>query len=203
MHFTTVSGSHRPDSNSLKVSKFIEKSLASDPAGFSTDTIDLGGNPLPLWDQSLWAKESELKSLWKNNYSEKLSKADGLILVTPEWSGMATPNMKNFLLFCSAKEVGHKPTLIISVSAGRGGSYPVSELRSSGYKNTRICFIPDHIIVRDVEKVLSTNEPETDGDKFIRNRIAYSLKTLIAYARALKPLRRENLFDYENFANGM
>jgi hypothetical protein len=39
--------------------------------------------------------------------------------------------------------------LIIAVSGGAGGgAYPVAELRMSSYKNSRICYLPEHLIVR-------------------------------------------------------
>ena len=42
--------------------------------------------------------------------------------------------------------MAHKPGLIVTVSAGLGGSYPVTELRISSHKNTRLCYIPDHVL---------------------------------------------------------
>ena len=67
----------------------------------------------------------------------------------PEYGGMATPNSKTFLVFNNG-ELFHKPGLIISVSSGTGGAYPISELRSSSYKNSHIMWIPEHIIIRNV-----------------------------------------------------
>ena len=75
---------------------------------------------------------------------------------------MATPGVKNFLLNCTADEVGHKPALIVTVSATRGGSYPVAELRMSGYKNNRLTWLPEHVIVQHVEQNL--NAPDGTAD---------------------------------------
>ena len=65
---------------------------------------------------------------------------------------MATPIAKNFFLICNKGELAHKPGLIVSISSGNGGAYPVSELRSSSYKNTHIMWIPEQIIIRNVEQ---------------------------------------------------
>src|SRR5690606_27158588 len=104
--------------------------------------ISLSGNPLPLWDESMWDKDPKWDLSW-GPIRKKLQNSDGIIIVSPEWAGMAPPGLKNFLLFCGNQDVGHKPALIVTVSSSMGGAYPNSELRMSGYKNNRICYIPD------------------------------------------------------------
>ena len=70
----------------------------------------------------------------------------------------------------------HEPGLIVTVSAGAGGSYPVTELRISSYKNTRLCYIPDHVIVRNVGQMLHGDQPAEEHDQALRGRITYSLR---------------------------
>ena len=85
-------------------------------------------------------KKNNLK-FWNvefGNISDSLSSSDGFIIVVPEYGGMATPNAKNFFLLFNNGELFHKPGLIISISSGTGGAYPISELRSSSYKNSHI-----------------------------------------------------------------
>ncbi len=60
--------------------------------------------------------------------------------------------LKNFFLMFSRFELGHKPAMIVAVSSGDGGAYPVAELRMSSYKNNRICYIPEQLNLRNVEK---------------------------------------------------
>ena len=52
-------------------------------------------------------------------------------------------------------QLGHKPALIVTVSSADGGAYPVAELRMSSYKNNRICYLPEHVILRNVERILN------------------------------------------------
>ncbi len=66
--------------------------------------------------------------------------------------------------------------LIVAVSSGAGGAYPVAELRMSSYKNSRICYIPEQIIIRDVENVL--NEA---GENIVKNPFSISLQ-LVKYS---------------------
>jgi hypothetical protein len=90
------------------------------------------------------------------------------------------------------------------VSASRGGAYPVSELRASGYKNTQICYIPEHIIVRNAKQVLNPNpENPLDEDIYLRKRIPYALNLLYSYTDALAQVRNSGIPDYKAFGNGM
>jgi hypothetical protein len=101
-------------------------------------------------------------------------------------------------------ELAHKPALICTVSSGDGGAYPVAELRMSSYKNNRICYIPEHIIVRNVEAVLNAEgENNPDADEYFRERIPYALRILNAYATALKPVRESGVTRDDRFKNGM
>jgi NAD(P)H-dependent FMN reductase len=195
-------GSHRAESQSMKVARYLEAALAQEVPGSTAVVRSLGGNPIPLWDEAHGGAPDEL---WAP-ISRDLQAADALVVVTPEWSGMATPGVKNFLLNCTAAEVGHKPGLIVAVSAGRGGSYPVAELRMSGTKNNRLAWLPEHVLVQHVEGNLNAPDgaPEIGReDAAIRARLRYSLRLLGAYARALAEVRASGVVDHKTFRNGM
>ena len=51
-----------------------------------------------------------------------------MAVVSPEWNGMVPSMLTNFFLLCSNNELAHKPGLLVGVSSGTGGSYPVAEL---------------------------------------------------------------------------
>lgn len=200
MKVAIVSGSHRLNSESEKVSKYLGSEL--NKKGVEHGLINLAGNPFPLWDESVWAGGPWAGGVFEEA-SKTLSDADGVIVVSPEWNGMVTPALKNFFLLCGVKELGHKPGLIVSVSAGRGGAYPVLELRSSGYKNSRFCYMPDHLIVRDVKTVLNAEASENPGDAFIRDKIDYTLDVFSVYMTAFKDIRKSPVIDFEKHGNGM
>ena len=118
----------------------------------------------------------------------------------PEYGGMATPAAKNIFLLCGNGEFSHKPGLIVSISSGNGGAYPISELRMSSYKNTHIMWIPENIIIRNVEEFNSG----AHGDNipvWLDNRIDYVLKLLLTYASKMKPIRE--IVNRKDFGNGM
>jgi NAD(P)H-dependent FMN reductase len=200
MKVAIVSGSHRENSESERVSLFLQQRLSALSAHGSI--VSLAGNPLPLWDESVWAGDERWKELW-GPISSTLRESDALVVVAPEWAGMVPPALKNFFLLCSTREVGHKPALIVSVSAGVGGSYPVAELRVSSYKNNRLVYIPEHVIVRNVGECLRETEPSSERDREIRNRLDHGLGILIEYAKALAQVRASGVVDYKEFPFGM
>jgi len=165
LKITILNGSSRKQSQSGKISRFIDASLRA-KAGVSTYYLNLENNPLPMWDESIWQDAPEWK-VW-NPIKAELQSSDAFVFVVPEWSGMVPPAVKNFFLLCSHQELGHKPALIVAVSSSRGGSYPVSELRISSYKNTRLLYLPEHFIIRDVEKMFNGDTPANEDDKYLR-----------------------------------
>lgn len=199
-HIFIVCGSHRPKSQSRKVSDYIAGAITRLDKSVTTDMIDLFDKELPLWDGDGGYAPSKAAA-WQP-ISPRLQKADGFVIVSPEWGGMVPPGLKNFLLHCSPKETGHKPAMIVGVSAARGGSYPNNELRTSGYKNSRIVYTPDHVLVQTVGDVLNGETEADKNDGYIRRRIDFSLKSLFAYTEAFKSIRAAGI-DNPEFANGM
>jgi len=204
MKTAIISGSHRAQSQSLKVATHIREVIREKTPGDEAEILSLSNNPLPLWDQGVWEGDPE----WQGHLEpirSLLDASDALVVVSPEWHGQVPAGLKNFFLLCSSREVGHKPALIVTVSAGAGGAYPVAELRMSSYKNNRICYIPEQVIVRHAEDILNpdgaTKDPEADS--YIRERIDWSLGILRAYAVALGRVRSSGVTETEKFRNGM
>ncbi|ABZ95852.1 NADPH-dependent oxidoreductase [Leptospira biflexa] len=200
MKITLVCGSHRKNSQSLKVTKFL--SAIFEKKGIESNLIDLGNSPLPIWEPGMWEKDSEIKKFWKE-YSKGILESDAYIFITPEYAGMASPALKNFFLYLSGGDISHKPGLIVTVSSGMGGSYPNAELRMSSYKNTRIVYIPDHVIVRHVETLLNADSPESKEDEYIRNRLTYVVNVLIEYAKAFTTIRSSGVIDIKTYPFGL
>lgn len=202
MKIGIICGSHRSPSQSEKVSRYLEKQLVN--SGHDTWHYTLANNPLPLWDQTVWENNDEWIARL-DPLKEALSSCDGFIIVSPEWHGQVPAGLKNFFLFFSRFELGHKPALIASVSSGDGGSYPVAELRISSYKNNRLCYIPEHLIFRHVESILNEGDEPNDekSDVYYRKRIDWTLDVLLGYAKALKSMRDSTEVFHEKFSNGM
>ena len=202
MRIMIVSGSHRQESQSLRVADYVAKDLARIDPTLVLDTFSLSGNPLPLWDESAWQKASSLASLWKP-IRDRMREAHAFVFVTPEWAGMVPPGLKNLLLFATPQEVGHKPALVVGVSSSRGGSYPVSELRTNGCKNNRLLIIPEHVLVQDVADMLHGESSDDKRDVWIRKRISFANRLLLEYGKAVGSIRASGLTDDADFPYGM
>jgi len=192
-----IAGSSRPQSQSAKVAHFLRKRLITlgKTSADLSQVIDLGTGPLPLWpaeDTGTWA-----------DYGARLQRADAVVVIAPEWNGMAGPAIKNFFIYASKAELAHKPGLLVGVSSGIGGGSPIAELRSSSYKNCRVNYLPEHLIIRSVTKVLNDEQPASEDDSRIRARIDYALDILAKYGEALKPVRASIDLSDPAFTNGM
>lgn len=197
LNFVLVAGSSRANSQSAKVAEFLRQRLIEQghSSAAHCSVINLGAGPLPLWP-------SDDSGPWPQ-YAEQLKSADAVVIVAPEWNGMACPAIKNFFIYASKAELAHKPGLLVGVSSGIGGAYPISELRASSYKNCRLCYIPEHLIVRHAEQVLNDGAASNEDDQRLRPRIDYALDILNKYAQALQPVRASIDLSQPEFANGM
>ncbi|WP_281560024.1 NAD(P)H-dependent oxidoreductase [Thalassomonas sp. RHCl1] len=204
MKLLIVSGSQITPSQSAKVADYLNQVATQ----FSeTQHIELCRYHLPFWDGEQESKNDE-NSSWPL-LSARIREADALILITPEWGGMATPILKNFLLMCDMQEVAHKPVLLVSVVNGISGAYPITELRMNALKNNKLVAVPDHLIIRNVEQVLNDKQSQQSKlkvtatsfeaeqtarrDLALKERINYSLFMLYQYSQALSSIRRQHL----------
>jgi len=209
MNLLIISASQRTQSQSAKVAEYI---TTCDTEFNTINHIELCKQRLPLWDGEETSKISD-KSDWLA-INAQLKIMDALILITPEWGGTASPLLKNLLVMCDAADTGHKPVLLVSVVSGISGAYPIAELRMNALSNNKLVAIPDHLIIRNVEEILNTDnvisqtdKSATRRDKNIRHRIGYSLHTLLHYSQTMKSLRtalENNTYTHEHlYAYGM
>ena len=199
MKISLISTSHRKHSQSLRICKIFKKIIEEINNEIQCYHLDMYESEIPLWT----SERKENAKFWENDIkiiSKNLALSDGFIFIVPEYGGMATPNSKNFFLVFNNGELFHKPGLIVSISSGNGGAYPISELRASSYKNSHIMWIPENIIIRNVEQFLPGNHGKLIPS-WIDDRIKYSCDLLIKYAEFIKPIQK--FVNRKDFANGM
>lgn len=205
MKLGIICGSHRQQSESEKVARYIEAALINQAICDEVYFYNLAGNPLPLWDETIWEGNPE----WQQRLepiSAQLKSCDGFVVVSPEWHGMAPAGLKNFFLMWTAGgELAHKPALIVTVSTADGGSYPVAELRMSSYKNSRICYLPEHLIIRYVDTVLNADPANNKAgpQEYFEERLDYCLNMLHQYALAFRQIRASGATSLETYGSGM
>lgn len=205
MKIGIICGSHRPVSESGKIARHIESELVRQDVCDSTWLFDLGGNPLPLWDEGIWTGEAQWQEVL-GPLTEQVLSCDAFIIVSPEYHGTVPAGLKNFLLmWAGGGEMAHKPALIVTLSVADGGSYPVAELRMSSYKNNRLCYLPEHLIIRNVASVFN-EDPEKnnpDAQTYFEDRLSYCLNLLGEYALAFRQIRASGKASLENYSSGM
>lgn len=198
MSIGIIVGSIREGAQSARIAEVVKSRLDELFPETGAEIFSLRDLDLPLWTEDKWKADSALSQEWKTT-SDRLKACTGFVFLVPEWAGMAPPHLKNFLLFCDKGELAHKPCQLIGISSGMGGAYPVAELRMSGYKNNFLMWLPDHMILRNVEQ-LFINEQPTELDQILTDRMDYSLTWLVDTATAMAPLREkdQNLSLYKN-----
>jgi NAD(P)H-dependent FMN reductase len=204
MKISIISGSPRSNAQSSKIARFIAESLSNMDDCSETYLLDLANNPLPLWDESIWAGDEA----WQQRLtpiSEQLASSYAIIIIAPEWHGMVPAALKNFFLMWGNGELAHKPALLVGVSSGEGGAYPIAELRTSSYKNNRICYLPEHLIIREVESVFNSNMDDNDpkAQTYLQGRLDYCLQLLLSYGEAFKQIRASETSSLAVYRNGM
>ncbi|MGF1764210.1 NADPH-dependent FMN reductase [Aliivibrio kagoshimensis] len=197
MNITIVSGSQRASSQSVKVANYLQTLTA--PHFDNVDILDLHQLALPMWNEGVWQGTDEWK-LW-DPIAKMLKESDAFVFITPEWHGMATPALKNFLMLTTDNELAHKPALLVSVSSSINGVYPISELRMTGNKNNHVCFLPDHLIFRNCESSLTSDNECSDQP--MQERSEYTIQLLASYANALAPVHRDMVNAGKPFRYGM
>ncbi|WP_300424519.1 NAD(P)H-dependent oxidoreductase [uncultured Thalassolituus sp.] len=189
--YAIISTSHRPGAESLRLSGEINQRFFEGEA----DVIDLFAADLPFWNGERQANDSVL------DVQARISAADGLVFVVPEWHGMAPAGLKNLFLWCNHPHFAHKPALLVGVSASVGGAFVIAELRSSGYKNSRLLWLPEHLILRNAGDLW--NGTAGESEEYLQRRAAYAVTQLKTYTEALAPARATLLAGLDDFPNGM
>ncbi|WP_295899261.1 NADPH-dependent FMN reductase [uncultured Bdellovibrio sp.] len=146
-----IAGTDRPDSNTLKVSKYIQaiyKNLGED-----VEIMDLKVMKKDLHDDMQYGKTSEnLKP-----YLEKIAKSEGLIVVCPEYNGSMPGVLKYFIDHWRYPEsFEFRPVCFVGLGGMFGALRPVEHLQQVfGYRNSFI--YPERVFIMNVHKVLSAD----------------------------------------------
>lgn len=122
LYIPVILGTARKERSTDNVTFFVE-SLLSKEDGIETEIVDVKNfeleRTIPPWEESDKFKE------WK----EKADRADGYIIVVPEYNHGYPGDLKMFL-DSAYKEYEKKPVLVCGVSSGGfGGSRVVENLR--------------------------------------------------------------------------
>lgn len=119
LYIPVILGTVRKGRMSEHAAKLVAAEVAKRP-GVETDLIDISRLPLPIDDAGEGVKDA--------GYSEKMNRADALVIVSPEYNHGYSGLLKHVLDSC-LKEYIHKAAGVVGVSAGPfGGSRGIQDL---------------------------------------------------------------------------
>jgi NAD(P)H-dependent FMN reductase len=121
-----ILGSTRRERQSLKVARFIHERMRRYEQ-IETEILDLLEYDFPIMEERLRLRDDPPPGL--REFSEKIARADSLVIVTPEYNNGYPGVLKNALDYL-LPEYHRKPIAIVTVSAGGfGGLNCLAQLR--------------------------------------------------------------------------
>ncbi|NEO38733.1 MAG: NAD(P)H-dependent oxidoreductase [Moorea sp. SIOASIH] len=180
-------GSCRTGRQSLKVAQFIFKELSQNYP-LKTEIIDLAEYNIPMLEERL--KEMEILPPDLSRFCSKLTQADGILIVAPEYKNGYPGVLKNALDYLEPQALRYKPIGICTVSSGGfGGLNCLAQLRL-------VCLalgglpIPDKLPISHVKEMFDINGNLSDLG--FTTKLNSFIKELIWYTEAIFRSLRES-----------
>ena len=178
-------GSRREGRRSIHVARFVHGAL-TERAGVAGRLVDLAECDLPVMRRRASEAGGTVPGL--GEFHETVARADGLVIVTPEYKNGYPGVLKNALDYLDAGIFRRKPIGIVTVSSGGfGGLNCLAQLRL-------VCLamggvpIPAALPVSRVDDAF--DEQGVMRDPRFTERLASCLDEFLWYARALTRQRR-------------
>ena len=143
-----ISGTDRPNSNSLRVSKFVATLYAE--IQVPAQILDIA--QLKVADIASGEYYQGAKGTFKEAV-DRVTKAEGLVIVVPEYNGSYPGFLKLFIDYWKYPEsFEHRPIALIGLGARWGGLRPVEHLQQVfGYRNSYI--FPGRVFLSNIKEV--------------------------------------------------
>ena len=177
LYIPIIHGTAREGRRSEKAAAFVHTELQK-RADIETEIVDVRDYRLPATDDS---EESDIAKRW----GEKAKRADGFIIVSPEYNHGYPGELKIFLDMVY-KQYARKPVAICGVSSGNwGGVRMVEQLRLIAIE-LKMVPIPTAIYFPSIKTLF---ENGTIADEAYKQRLGKMVDELIWFADALKTAR--------------
>ncbi|MEN0059398.1 MAG: NAD(P)H-dependent oxidoreductase [Bdellovibrio sp.] len=143
-----IAGTDRPDSNTLKISKYIQSLYQQ--LGENVEILDLKEVKAHLHQDLHYGKSSEGMKV----YTDKVLQSEGLIVVCPEYNGSMPGVLKYFIDHLKFPEsFEYRPVCFVGLGGMFGALRPVEHLQQVfGYRNAYV--FPERVFIMNVHKLL-------------------------------------------------
>jgi len=176
-----ILGTAREGRNSERVAKYVLKQAEKD-GRFSTELLDV--RDYVNRPQSTMAVDGPMGKKWK----ETMSRADGLIIVSPEYNH-GYPGELKLMLDDLREEYHRKPLALCGVSTSAiGGARVVEQLRTVAI-DLQMTNLRNAVYFISVQNLF--DEKGEMKDASYEARVKTVLDELVWYAEALKPVREK------------
>jgi NAD(P)H-dependent FMN reductase len=167
-HFAIISASVRAGRKSHRVALHLQRTIQE--SGSTVDLLDLLEFNFPLFDERLkFMKEPPANVL---DFAERVRKADGVIIVTPEYNGAAPASLKNVLDLLT-DDWSKKPIAISTVSAGAfGGMQCITSLVFAFWK-IKGWVVPAMLPVPKVQEAFAEDGAPADPEGWAKRTKAF------------------------------
>ena len=165
-HIAIISASVRTGRNSHRVALFFQHYLLEHNLA-TVEIIDLNEYQFPIFNERLRLQPNPSPALL--DYAARVDKADGIIIITPEYNGGYPASLKN-AIDVLYKEWHRKPIAISTASDGSfGGTQVITSLQWSLWK-IRAWTIPAMFPVPKVQDAF--DEHGVPADKELSHKLA-------------------------------
>ena len=174
-----LSGTHRPDSNALKLARLLLAAYRE--LGRAAELLSLTELPPEAFLPAVYAaKPAAVVAL-----QERVLRAAGLHLVTPEYNGSFPGVLKHFIdLLKFPESFERKPVAFVGEAAGLwGGLRAVEQLQMIfGYRNALM--LPERVFIAQVHKKLDPAGALLDPE--IGQRLRQQVQAFAAFVQRLR-----------------
>lgn len=183
-HIAIISGSVRKNRQSHKLAIFFERFIRENQ--FATvEVIDLLAYNFPVMEERVMyndeAPDNQLE------YADKILKADGVILISPEYNGGYPASVKNAIDLL-VKEWHHKPVGIITVSNGNFGGVNANALLQNVLLKIKAVPITANFPVTNVETNFDDNGVPLELEK-TEKRARHFIEELLWFIKAFSSMK--------------
>jgi len=170
---TIISGTNRPNSNTLKVAKYYQQQLSE--RGISSQLLDLRDLPDNFTGNDLYGERSSafLK------IQQQIIESDKFLFIIPEYNGSYPGILKVFIDACAFPDSFYdKKACLVGISSGRYGN-----VRGIDHFNGVCAYLHLHVMPLRLHIANIKSELDADARFFKEDTIKFTTEQIDKFAR--------------------
>lgn len=176
---TVISGTNRPDSNTLKIARRAVDGLRR--IGEEAEILDLTQLPLELFDGASYGEKPEAFAV----FQERIIDTDGILTVIPEYNGAFPGVMKYFIdMLRFPESLYEKPAGFIGIAAGQWGAVRAVEQLEMVFQYRHAHLFGRRVFIPHIGRALADDGRFVDPD--LEKRFGEALEKFADFCNRLK-----------------